>query len=487
MFWTYSLTVWQIETRPCGKAEPSNILALFILILLKYKYLAKRIIALAIHLFINRYSQVTAHHSPMIDLLKSLPVKLHTEAGETYQCILLYFFLIPLFLLVSIVLTLTNTSSACLLTSAFAKSIREHMVQHSHPAALGFPDPCCHCIALYQIQSLPHNRLRCHLDYPRCHSSLANFHCVKSFLVRFPHHFVLDHGWFFWFGGHLIVKFILERRLFQTMLVAKVIIPTIWMSPHDLFRIRNVSHRSHLLVLRVRFLLCRSSVLAAQPHHQNVVELGHSVQCVFHCLSIRFVVGFFVHRIQWWVITCQYHGIGSSKLSYNDFFAKGIACGYWLPSADHISPKVQTGVHSDTMWYDRENVSWDIREIRVLWVRFLVLSPSVGDIRYPKFTANFHWVRMVFIEFRLPRPQFFRDSGGGLKESLTAVRNRAAWSHRLGVISVTLLGIKYSSSSLVKLYGSKIDSPGHQAIAEGKGLLLGTLSGLMTCTRLCLA
>jgi len=69
-------------SRPCGKAKRSNILALFTLTGLKMMYLAKRFIAPAIHLFINRYSQATTHHLPMIYLSQKLSVKLHKEAGE---------------------------------------------------------------------------------------------------------------------------------------------------------------------------------------------------------------------------------------------------------------------------------------------------------------------------------------------------------------------------------------------------------------------
>jgi len=54
MFWTYRLSFWQIETRPCGKTKPSHILALFTPILAKFIYLSKRIIAPAMHLFINQ-------------------------------------------------------------------------------------------------------------------------------------------------------------------------------------------------------------------------------------------------------------------------------------------------------------------------------------------------------------------------------------------------------------------------------------------------
>jgi len=68
MIWTYWLCFWQIVSQPCGKAECSNILALFALKLLIFIYLATRFIAPAIHLFMNRYSQATAYHPPIIYL-----------------------------------------------------------------------------------------------------------------------------------------------------------------------------------------------------------------------------------------------------------------------------------------------------------------------------------------------------------------------------------------------------------------------------------
>jgi hypothetical protein len=54
-------------------------------------------------------------------------------------------------------------------------------------------------------------------------------------------------------------------------------------------------------------------------------------------------------------------------------------------------------------------------------------------------------------------PQFFGASGGEIKYSLAAVNKDAARSLRPGVISATFLAVKYSSSSLDKLYGSKDD------------------------------
>jgi len=50
------------------------------------------------------------------------------------------------------------------------------------------------------------------------------------------------------------------------------------------------------------------------------------------------------------------------------------------------------------------------------------------------------------------------------------------------VVSAPLLDLKYSPSSLDEAYGSKDDSQDPEAVAEGTGLLLSTLSGLLTGT-----
>jgi len=105
----------------------------------------------------------------------------------------------------------------------------------------------------------------------------------------------------------------------------------------DLFRVRNVSHGGHLLGMSTRFLLGSMYVLAALPHLQKVINLGHSVQFPFLRLFLHFHVVFCVHCIQFWVRACQNAVIGSSKLPYNHIFEKSLACGFWLPSADDIS------------------------------------------------------------------------------------------------------------------------------------------------------
>jgi len=160
----------------------------------------------------------------------------------------------------------TPFQSVCL-TSMLGKSIREHLVSHSDPPALGSRDPRCHCLALYQIQPLPGNSLCCHLHYPSCHSSLANVWCPKCIQVCDHCNFWLDNGRFIWFSGHLIFEFILQGGPLQTKPVAKVIFLTLSMHPHhhvervtrcfdDLFRIQNVSYGCHLLIWGMRFLLC---------------------------------------------------------------------------------------------------------------------------------------------------------------------------------------------------------------------------------------
>ena len=81
MVWVYRFSSRLFETRPCGQAERRNYLALFTLTQLKMKNHAKGFIALAIHLFINRYSQATSYRSPLIYLYLLLSVKLD-KAGE---------------------------------------------------------------------------------------------------------------------------------------------------------------------------------------------------------------------------------------------------------------------------------------------------------------------------------------------------------------------------------------------------------------------
>jgi len=85
-------------------------------------------------------------------------------------------------------------------------------------------------------------------------------------------------------------------------------------------------------------------------------------------------------------------------------FANGFACGYWMPPAYNISPKGQTDLYYNTMHYEREYVVCHIGEIRVHWVRFLLLAPPVGYIHHLKCTAICHLVGAVIIEIWVNLP-----------------------------------------------------------------------------------
>jgi hypothetical protein len=172
----------------------------------------------------------------------------------------------------------------------------------------------------------------------------------------------------------------------------------------NLFLVRNVSYGGHLLVLSAWFILCSTSVLAALPHLHKVVNLGHSVQFPFLRLFLHFQVVFCFHCIQFGVSAWKNPVIGWRKLPYNDFFAKGLACGLWLPSADNISAKGKSGLHSDNMCCVREYVVCPIGEMGVLSMRVIRLSPPVGSVWYPKCSANLQWVRVVIIEIWIDLP-----------------------------------------------------------------------------------
>jgi len=166
----------------------------------------------------------------------------------------------------------------------------------------------------------------------------------------------------------------------------------------NLFRVQNVSYSGHLLVLSAWFLLGSTYVLAALPHLQKVVNLGHSVQVPFLYLFLHFGEVFCVCGIPFCVSACQNTVIGSSELPYNDFFTKGLASGLWMPPANNILAKGKTGLHSDILCYDREFVVPHIGQISILWVRVLLLGPPIGYVRYPQCTANLQWVGVVIIE-----------------------------------------------------------------------------------------
>jgi len=71
-------------------------------------------------------------------------------------------------------------------------------------------------------------------------------------------------------------------------------------------------------------------------------------------------------------------------------------------------------------------------------------------------------------------PLFFGALGGEFKCRLAGVDMRGAWWLLLGDVSATFVGIKYSSSSQDKSYGSKDNWRDAEAVVEGMKLLLCT-------------
>ena len=310
MFWTYSLSSWQIETWPCGKAEPRNILALFALILLKFIYLAKTIIAPAIHLFINWYSQATAHHWPIIYLSMKLTVMLHKEAGDTSWCVSYYVFSISILLVASIVLTITNTFPACQFDFRVSQiNLEKFCAAHTS---------CRSELSGSSMQS-PHSESD---STSASQSSSLSFglHKLPYQTSQFPVTKILpgapsaslSTGWRsilpIWQPFNIWVRppvrYFAEKTWWQMWSFwqfecsCTVTLREWPRCVDDLIHIRNVSQGCHSPVLSARFLSCSALVVPALPPLQNVVDLGHSVRFPVVCHGLYFRVIFWVHRMQ---------------------------------------------------------------------------------------------------------------------------------------------------------------------------------------------
>lgn len=153
--------------------------------------------------------------------------------------------------------------------------------------------------------------------------------------------------------------------------------------------------------------------MATLPNLPKVVNLGYSLKCSFLHLYQHVQVLFSLCHIQCTVIAYQYPIIGSCILPHIDLFGQCLIHGFCLPPANNISPTRYTSLHSDIMLYDRECIICHISEIGIVWVWFLLLTPSVSDISYPKYTANLHWVEVVIIKILInlaPTLGWFRRS-----------------------------------------------------------------------------
>jgi len=199
----------------------------------------------------------------------------------------------------------------------------------------------------------------------------------------------MDNNWFFWFSGCLILEFVLQGGLMQTKLVAKVIVwqfkcshtsrLKVWPEYYnDFFGIWNVSYGCHWRILSTRFLLCSTLVLAALPHLQKGMDLSLTVQFWFLRLFLQFEVIFCFCSIRCCTITNQYSGISSSKQPNYDIFPQHLASSFGLSPANNISPKGKSGLHSDTMWYNRQYVASHVAEIGKLCVSSFFLASAVS-------------------------------------------------------------------------------------------------------------
>jgi len=293
--------------------------------------------------------------------------------------------------------------------AVLAKLIREDLVRHSHLTTPSFLDPGCHCLTAYPIQHLPCNRLHCHLEYPSRHSSLPKFQCLKCFQAGYPHHLQLGDGWFFWFSRHLLFEFLLQGGAVQTKLLPDMIFPTIKMQPHH-----HGERVTDILQWSLPYLKCILQLSLAWFDHDipSVQHIGFASPATspkrrgpWPFCAMFFPLPLSSFRS---CFLCSGHPMMGHRLPISRYwveqtalqrpFRKCTGLWFWLSPADNILPKGNTVLHSDTMWYHREDAPCHIGDIGVLGVRFLSPSPPVGDIQYPKWTANFDWVGVVIID-----------------------------------------------------------------------------------------
>jgi hypothetical protein len=66
--------------------------------------------------------------------------------------------------------------------------------------------------------------------------------------------------------------------------------------------------------------------------------------------------------------------------------------------------KEKSGLHSDSICFNREAVTYRSGEFSVLWVSVLLLTPAIGDIQDLKCTADLQRVRAVIIMIYINLP-----------------------------------------------------------------------------------
>jgi len=339
-----------------------------------------------------------------------------------HWCILSYFSFTALSLLTLIGLTFTYTFSACLF---------DFSVGRIDPGTFGMARPSCCSVhsGFSMLWSCPIS-----VSPSTAQSSSLSFTSYK-FSFKWSQSAVSEMisgalSWSLSIGSWLIL-WICQTSMIRVRPPGRTIVdtgggkgdltdnlnaaaPSCWKSDHYALTISLVSEMYPTVVISLfrahdflcvvhRFRLPCNIPKSCQPWPFCAVSFPPPL------LHFRGVFG--VHWIQFWVCACWYPVIGLSKLPYNNFLVKGLACALWLPPAYNISATGKNGLHSGTMSYDSESVARHNAEIAELWMNFPLLMPPVGYVRYPKCTANLHWVGVVNIDIWiiiLPVLRWFR-------------------------------------------------------------------------------
>ena len=306
-----------------------------------------------------------------------------------HSCIVSYFFFTPSFLLVSIALTVINTFSACLFdfgvgrinTGTFGTALPSRWSGHSR----------CSMLLSYSISDWGSEVQSSSLSYALSKSPFQWGQSSMSEMLSGALSSSLSTGWWLfpqiqrtfntWVhppGRSFADKGGRKWDLSDNVYAAA---PSCWKSDHDALTISSMSEMYHWEVICLFWT--RDSYWASctvwLPCHvsKELWTLGilwNVLSSASFFISESFLCSLYTIQGQRLPKTCYWHKQTASE----GFFAMGLACGFWLPPANHISAMGKTGLHSDTMWYDREDVLRHIGDIGVLWVSFLLLTPPVG-------------------------------------------------------------------------------------------------------------
>jgi len=489
MIWKYWLPFWQIETQHCGKAEPSNNLALFAPILSKFIHFAEWYKAPTIHLFINRYSPVTAHHSVIVYLYIKLSVKLYKAPLETYRRIVSNFVLIPYSLLVSIPLTVTNPLSA-LLFEFHVGQINMGTSGVAHPSRCsGFSGSLMALSSTKSDATSSSQSSSLSFGWSKSPVQFSPFSVSELLSGALP--ISLWTGWrlilFLWPAFNTWVcppgRSFADRAggkgdLSDNLNAAA---PSCWQSDQDALTISSISEMnptavSYLFGPRYSFCVAHRFWL---PCHISKKSWTLAIQCYVVSSTTLFIsASFSAFAIS------NAGSLPSNLMLFALPNSPTTSCSRRaLPVVfDSLQPITscprESLVSTWTWWGMIETMSHATFEWSAYFdcifscCRHLSVLSSTQHVLL--ISDGWEWYSL---RFGLPSPQIFGGSGAKFKNSLQTVNKGAGQSLGPGVISATFIGIKYSSSSLNKSYGSNEDWPDSEVVVEGNRMWLCILPG----------